>query len=93
MTHTEQKALQLLSRKGMMKATWFAQSMGWAGKSPQGAARNGAGYLARLAMKGLVVISHTNETYYTHHGARHLDCGYYGRITDAGREALAVSLA
>ena len=50
MTPTEIKALKLLNEKGRLKATQFAEFMGW-GRNPQGSAMAGAGYLARLAKK------------------------------------------
>ena len=86
MTPIEIKALRLLKKEGRMKAAWFAQKMGWAGRSAQGAARNGAGYLARLAKKGLVEIHHDD-------GRRdipfqHRDHGYYAQISTTGELAL-----
>ena len=85
MTPIEIKALRLLKDNGRMKATQFAEQMGWPGKSPQGAARNGAGYLARLAKKGLVDI-HRNDGKPRLRGP--MDCGYYGQISTTGVLAL-----
>ncbi len=85
MTPTEIKALRLLKKEGRMKATQFAELMGWPGRSPQGAARNGAGYLARMAKKGLVKIHRDDGNV---RAARIY--GYYAEIADDGLEALGI---
>ena len=81
MTPTEIKALRLLQNKGRMKATWFAEQMGWPGRPPQGAARTGAGYLARLARKKLVTIDHGGWN----------NRGYFATITLTGELAVVAA--
>jgi hypothetical protein len=86
MTPTEIKALRLLKDKGRMRATQFAEAMGWPGRSSQGAARNGAGYLARLAKKGLVEIHLDDGNNQVRFENR--NHGYYAQISTTGERAL-----
>lgn len=86
MTPTEIKALRLLQDKGRLRATQFAEFMGWPGKSPQGAARVGAGYLARMAKKKLVDIHHDDGNIQVPFNLR--NHGYFAQISTWGELSL-----
>lgn len=87
MTPTELKALHLLKDKGRMRAAVFAEEMGWPGKSTQGAARVGVGYIYRLAKKGLVDIHYRSNP--IPGVPSHLqNTGYYAQINMTGEKVL-----